>query len=93
MAELIPDWLQAALDIYNNKMKTNFVNLKKEQIEVIIALMTDDVLCVLPTGFGKSLIFGLLPYCCQPPATVILMSPLNSIIDEQHERLGQYSGG
>ena len=43
------------------KIKSN-VTLKKEQFLSISAILNDrDVLTVLPTGFGKSLIYQLLP--------------------------------
>ena len=70
--------------------------LKPKQIDVVnSALNGRDTVAVLPTGYGKSLIFELLPhvlnaYHCQPVSTpkhcVIIASPLNAIIQEQMDR-------
>ena len=43
-----------------------------------------DTLIVLPTGFGKSLIYELV----QIWTKVIIISPINAIINEQVDRLG-----
>ena len=41
------------------------VTLKVKQIEKIMAFISgSDVLVTLPTGYDKSLIFGLLPWIC-----------------------------
>lgn len=38
------------------------VKLKEKQEEAVLALMEkNDVFAVLPTGYGKSLIYGILP--------------------------------
>lgn len=41
---------------------------------------------VLPTGYGKSLIFESLPYFQSTRSIILVTSPLNSIIEEQLER-------
>jgi len=49
-----------------------------------------DVIAILPTGFGKSLIFQLLPEflpCKSTSNIVLVISPLNSIIEDQIEVL------
>lgn len=84
------DKIEAGLKLYNSRMETKIAILKDEQRQALLGLMEGDVLCVLPTGFGKSLIFGLLPYVCSG-CTVIVISPLNAIIAEQHSRLGTCS--
>ena len=67
--------------------------LKAEQIEALEALLVGcDVLAFLPTGFGKSLIYQVF---CQaklisnPKANVLVISPLNSIVDEQVNELAE----
>ena len=50
----------------------------------------NDVIGVLQTGYGKSLIFQLLPYLFPRTKTcniIIVISPLNSIIDNQIKSL------
>lgn len=84
------DKIETGLKLYNSTMGTQIDNLKEEQRQALVGLMHGDVLCVLPTGFGKSLIFGLLPYVCTG-SIVVLISPLNAIIAEQHSRLGSCS--
>lgn len=53
-------------------------------------LKGQDVIGVLPTGFGKSLLFHLLPHFVPLKARkniVIVVCPLNSIIEDQLEVL------
>lgn len=62
----------------------NFKPLQVKCLEYI--LQGQDVIGVLPTGFGKSMIFHLLPKFLPARANkniVIVVSPLNSIIDDQ----------
>ena len=87
------------------------VVLKPKQVVCLQSVyLGNDVMCVLPTGYGKSLIFHLLPmllfarlklkrgdliidWRCQGICTatvdsiVIVMSPLNSLISDQIQRL------
>ena len=54
-----------------------------------------DVVAVLPTGFGKSMIFHLLPSLfldkiksrVAPSPVIIVVSPLNALIKDQIRRL------
>ena len=75
--------------------------LKPEQKEIIDAVVCrkNDVLGILPTGFGKSLVFHLLSdvfdfiEAGQPPAkgrsTTIVISPLNALMRNQISKVGQ----
>ena len=52
-----------------------------------------DTVAILPTGYGKSLIYQLLPPLlskCEK-AIVLVISPLNSIIDDQIKKINSYS--
>ena len=53
-----------------------------------------DVISMLPTGYGKSLIYELLPIACKEElsadAFVIFIEPLNVIIDQQKKKTGRY---
>lgn len=62
--------------------KFGFSDFKKGQLEVIHQLMAaKNVLAVLPTGTGKSLIYQLFSYLVNKP--IIVISPLISLIDDQ----------
>ena len=61
--------------------------LKPEQKEALESLLRgNDVFCILPTGFVRSLIYEMFVYAknsssVQRP-TIIVISPLKSIMDE-----------
>ena len=62
--------------------------LKSEQREALQSLLRkNDVFCVLPTGFGKSLIYQMFVYAKKSSSlqrpTIIVISPLKSIMDKQ----------
>lgn len=68
--------------------KNNFKrSLKPKQIACMDFLYRGlDVIAVLPTGFGKSLIYQVLPYLIpvkEKSNIVIVVAPLNSIIEDQ----------
>ena len=55
-----------------------------------VASREKDCLCVLPTGYGKSLIYQLLPFVFDElqsegkcSSCVIVVSPLNAIMEDQ----------
>lgn len=65
-------------------------DLKEKQIEILKALYTGkDCVGILPTGYGKSLIFQLLPYFLQrkfgssEPKLVLTVCPLSSLMEDQ----------
>ena len=72
------------------------VNFKPKQVQCFERLlMSRDVIGVFPTGFGKSLIFQLLPDFFNggfdiENYTVLVISPLNSIIKDQMNTLKRY---
>ena len=87
--------LQAAISssIYSN------VNLNVKEVICLEAIYHGrDVVAVLPTGYGKSVIFHLLPSlfldkincgrrAAQSHPVVIVVSPLNALIKDQIRRL------
>ena len=79
------DKFNKALKDYNVAKRTTYDCLKDEQIDVINAILKSDILAILPTGFGKSLIYQILPFIEQ--CIVIVLFPLNSILYEQKGRL------
>jgi len=63
-----------------------FSDLKEKQIEVINELLLgNDVIGLLPTGYGKSMCY-LLPALVSKKA-IIIISPLISLMDDQKEKL------
>ena len=64
--------------------------LKQEQLRVITAVSRGwDVFAVLPTGFGKTLCYAVLPAAFNflhpdgPPSVVLVVSPLVAIMKDQ----------
>lgn len=81
--------LKFALAQVNKVRHTEYNFLKPKQVDCLkYALQNSDVLGVLPTGYWKSLIVEMMPYLRNAQGAVIIISPLNSIIVEQQERLG-----
>lgn len=63
--------------------------LKDKQKECIVSLQeSKDTICILPTGYGKTLIYEILPFLkCN--TLVIVINPLNSILYERVEYYGE----
>ncbi|WP_317766393.1 RecQ family ATP-dependent DNA helicase [Pediococcus ethanolidurans] len=78
-----------AHDLYKVlQAKFGFSTFKLGQLEIIHHLCNSkNVLAVLPTGTGKSLIYQLLGYLLNRP--VLVISPLISLIDDQVARLNR----
>ena len=86
MADL-KEVVSKALSFLDSKGKT--IVLKAEQEKALYSLLEgNDVLAVLPTGFGKTMIFTMFSVAArertlQAPVSVLVISPLNSIITDQ----------
>ena len=71
------------------------IALKKEQMECVSSIVDGrDVLAVLPTGYGKSLIFQLLPDIFDhllhvEDSMVLVISPLNALMHDQIAKLNE----
>lgn len=64
----------------------NIPSLKDKQIEVINELLSgNDVIGLLPTGYGKSMCFILPPLLVKK--VIFIVSPLISLIDDQKDKL------
>jgi RecQ family ATP-dependent DNA helicase len=64
----------------------NITDLKDKQIEVINELLLgNDVIGLLPTGYGKSMCYILPPLITKK--IIFIISPLISLMDEQKEKL------
>ena len=76
---VIEDVMKKAVTFYGD------IKLKKEQLEVLKAVYDQgrDCVAVLPTGFGKSGIFHLIPYLTPQPKTVtcIVVAPITALME------------
>lgn len=63
--------------------------LKPEQITALCAFMeSKDIVCLFPTGFGKSIIFQMMPFLSDDPMScVLVISPLNAIMKDHVRKL------
>ena len=83
--------------LQNSLCSTNFptIYFKPKQIQIFETILNGlDVIAVLPTGYGKSCLFQLLPRMfCDPNVNekgiVIVLSPLNSIMIDQINTLNK----
>lgn len=88
MANISRDTFQSSIDSAL-QLFPGIHNLKYEQRECIEQLIVEkrDVLAILPTGFGKSIIYQLIPRINEERSTVIVVSPLESIREQQKRKL------
>ena len=71
-----------ALDAFNEMYETDIRSLRPFQEKALdILLSGNDCICSLPTGYGKSLIYQLLPFINQN-RLVIVIAPLNAIMTQ-----------
>lgn len=67
--------------------------LKEKQVECLTSLLTNDTIAILPTGYGKSLIFEMLPFIkstdIRSECVCIVVTPFNSILFERGNKYGQ----
>jgi|SRR3989344_1497947 len=69
---------------------TNLKELKKEQFEIIkILLEKQDVLGLLQTGFGKSMIYIMIYLITKQ--NILIISPLLSLMDDQSQQLTKWN--
>jgi superfamily II DNA helicase RecQ len=63
--------------------------LKEFQIEALTHILaSNDCICSLPTGYGKSLIYEMLPFV-DKGCLVMVVIPLDAIVDQQISKLGK----
>lgn len=69
--------------------------LHEEQIDAISCLFYEqtDLLLLAKTGFGKSIIFQLLPFMTTTPGVVLILMPLKLLQVEQSEMINQLPNG
>ena len=91
MAAVDVDVVESALR-YVNLSSGREIVLKPGQESAVRAFLADrDVLAVLPTGYGKSLIYQMFVraknYELNGNAAILVISPLKSIIEEQLQEM------
>jgi superfamily II DNA helicase RecQ len=78
------DWTVKAKKILQKYW--GFSTLKEKQVEVINELLLgNDVIGLLPTGYGKSMCYLLPPLLTKK--AIIIISPLISLMDDQKDKL------
>ena len=82
--------LEEVTSLYSSVYKMNaaldktYTSLMPKQIDALIAAgKGQDVIVTVPTGYGKSLIFQVLPFRWRTAPKVVVASPLDAIIAEQ----------
>lgn len=75
-----------ALFSINRKRTTEYNYLKPKQVDCVKDALSADTLVILPTGYGKSLIYEVIQKITN--AKIIVISPINAIINEQKNRFG-----
>ena len=88
MAEASAEALTRALSLLNIRRENSAVVLKPEQETAINNLLNGrDIMAILPTGFGKSMIYTVFALAKEEISSsktcVIVIAPLKSIIDDQ----------
>nr|XP_034326053.1 Bloom syndrome protein homolog [Crassostrea gigas] len=85
--ELNEDDINKALVKFNERIGCKIDNLKPKQKNALHDVVNGhDVIAALPTGYGKSLIYELIPFVLQD-TKVIVVEPLNVIINQQISKL------
>ena len=83
------DKIKGILSDVNTIHNTRILSLKSKQTEAILLAEKGDLLCVLPTGYGKTIIIQCLPYLKHSsPGCIVVVNALNCIISEQKDRFG-----
>ena len=77
--------IEKSLNVLNVRRETRKIILKEEQdTGVSNLLLGSDVLAILPTGFGKNMIYTIFPLASQEirlaETCVLVISPLKSLM-------------
>ena len=85
---MIKEALTGALPILNNRLENRAIVFKSEHEMAIYRLLhRRDIMAILSTGFGKSMIFTFFAMAKEGMSSskscMIAISPLKSIIDDQ----------
>ena len=91
-------FVSRAVEISLAKIDPSFT-IRSKQLEAIASILIgQDTIAILPTSYGKSLIFRLLPSVCRQlrghsnSAVVIVIVPLEAIIKDQIDSANKLTG-
>ena len=98
MSEITVELFEEAATHVLSKHFEDITSLSKQQERALYSFLSrKDIFAVLPTGFGKSLIFQIVPTMCSylhsqgchfPKAVIIIViCPLNSLIESHLKEL------
>ena len=77
-----------ALSHLNRALMTECCYLGLKQIDCLNNILNSNIIAIFPTGYGKSLIFEILPFfsyhLCNKKAVVLLIAPLNVLIEQEY---------
>ena len=84
--------------VWEWQRKLGYPTIKPEQLEAVESLLKgEDVFLSVPTGFGKSLVFQMLPFCADSllrsctsrykSPVVVVIAPLLSLMHDQVSKL------
>ena len=101
MSEINVELFEEAVTHVLSKHFEDIASLSKQQEGALYSFLSrKDVFAVLPTGFGKSLIFQMVPAMCSylysrgchfpKAAIIIVICPLNSLIESHLKELETY---
>ena len=89
------DHIDAAIAYSLREAECKSLQLKPEQRRALRSILNGkDTIVVLPTGYGKSLVYLLLPYLCRSRGVsanpqrsmVVVVKPLSSLVEDQVKR-------
>ena len=88
------DHFHCALEFALEKLGKAEFSLKKAQYEALKSVVFEGNICILPTGYGKSLIYQLLTHVFdyflsseEDSSSIILVLPLYASMQDQINRL------
>ena len=77
------------LDRLNEAFGSSIHSFKQKQKDCILYATENDVLCILPTGYGKTLIIQSLPFLTGSSTTIVVVNGLRSILKEQASKFAK----
>ena len=88
------DPVDAAIEAVLKRLKVTIALKSEQQIALKAFIKKRDVFCVLPTGFGKSLIYQLVPHVLKEMGMdekiLIVISPLLALMDNQIKEAAKF---